>query len=70
MAGEGQTAELTGDNIKVKALSSIGSVMWMILNTDDTGHSAGFHLGIEKRPATDINSKMTINIFIIQRGDQ
>ncbi|XP_072046373.1 uncharacterized protein [Amphiura filiformis] len=55
VAGKEQTAKLTGE-VKIRTISSRDSTMWMILETDNTGQLAGFHLQIEKLPARGINA--------------
>ena len=57
VTGEAETARLTGD-VKVRTITSDGSAMWMLLDTDNTGHMAGFHLQIEQMTSGDTNGKL------------
>ena len=50
-------AALTG-SLKVSALASSMSNMWMALTTDSTGHLEGYRFELEQIPAADINGNL------------
>ena len=60
VTGEAETAKLTGD-VKVRTITSDSSAMWILLETDNTGHMAGFHLQIEQVAFGDTSG----NLFLV-----
>ena len=56
-------ASLTG-SLKVSALASSISNMWMALTTDSTGHLEGYRFELEQMPATDFDGNLIILYYV------